>query len=178
MTLRAYLAGPDVFLPNAVDVGAAKSRVCSEHGIEGVFPLDGDLDFAALMKLAPADQAFEVFRACIVHMDSCDIAVANLTPFRGVSMDVGTAVEIGYMHGQGKPVFGYTGTTVSFGDRVEADGLMVEPFALVDNLMVEGPVRSSGAHVLRSDAPPEHALEAMDAFEACILHVVEVMATP
>jgi nucleoside 2-deoxyribosyltransferase len=41
---RIYLAGPEVFLPNANDIGAAKAALCAEAGFEGVFPLDTGLD--------------------------------------------------------------------------------------------------------------------------------------
>ena len=43
-------------------------------------------------------------------MRSCDAAVANLTPFRGVSADAGTAFEVGFMRALGRPVLGYTNT--------------------------------------------------------------------
>jgi nucleoside 2-deoxyribosyltransferase len=171
--MRAYLAGPDVFLPDALDVGAAKKRVCAEHGFEGVFPLDADL--GDIGSWEPAEQALAVFRACVGHMDSCDLAFANLTPFRGASMDVGTAVEIGYLYARGTPVFGYTGVVGDYAERVDPDGFFVEPFGLVDNLMVEGPIRSSRAQVLRAAAPPGQVLVAMEAFEACVRQAVEVL---
>jgi nucleoside 2-deoxyribosyltransferase len=44
-----------------------------------------------------------IFDVCVAMMQQCDLAIAQLTPFRGVSMDVGTAVELGYMHARGKP---------------------------------------------------------------------------
>jgi len=173
VSLRAYLAGPDVFLPDALDVGEAKKRICAEHGLDGVFPLDADL--GDIVALEADEQAHAVFRACVAHMDSCDLVLVNMTPFRGASMDVGTAVEIGYLHAQGKPVFGYTGVTEDYADRVQDDGMFVELFGLVDNLMVEGPVRSSGARVIRVAPPGDRIIVAMDAFEACVRHAVDVM---
>jgi nucleoside 2-deoxyribosyltransferase len=38
--MRVYLAGPEVFLPDALAIAAAKKRLCAAHGLEGVFPLD------------------------------------------------------------------------------------------------------------------------------------------
>lgn len=35
-----YLAGPDVFRPNAAARGEALKTRCSEFGFEGLFPLD------------------------------------------------------------------------------------------------------------------------------------------
>ena len=31
--MRAYLAGPEVFLPDAVAIGEAKKAICAEHGL-------------------------------------------------------------------------------------------------------------------------------------------------
>jgi nucleoside 2-deoxyribosyltransferase len=140
--MRVYLAGPDVFFPNAIEIGEAKKRICAQYGFKGVYPLD--VDFEALMDLdSPADMGHATFDLMLELMDSCDLVIANLTPFRGPSMDVGTAVEIGYMHGCGKPVFGYTNAFKDYAERVEPDGFFVEPFGLVDNVMVEGPVYRS-----------------------------------
>ncbi len=104
--MRVYLSGPDVFFPNAMEIGQAKKEICARFGWEGVYPLDAD--FSSLLEMkAPADMGYASFRLMVELMDSCDLVIANMTPFRGPSMDVGTAVEIGYMHGRGKPVFGY-----------------------------------------------------------------------
>ena len=37
---RIYLAGPEVFLPDARVIGEAKARLCAAAGFEGIFPLD------------------------------------------------------------------------------------------------------------------------------------------
>jgi nucleoside 2-deoxyribosyltransferase len=37
----------------------------------------------------------------------------NCSPFRGVSLDAGTAYEIGYACALGKPVFGYSNVLAS-----------------------------------------------------------------
>jgi len=162
---RVYLAGPDVFFPDAVAVGARKKAICSQHGFEGIFPLDAELDLAGL---SPPEQGYRCFDAMIELMESCDFAIANLTPFRGPSMDVGTAVEIGYMHGRGKPVFGYTNVAASYAERVAPDGFLIEPFDLVDNLMVEGPIHDSGVHVIRSSVPSEEIYASLEGFSACV----------
>jgi len=172
---RAYLAGPDVFFPNAVELGAAKKAICAENGLEGVFPLDAALDLAGL---APEEQGLRIFDAMVQLMESCDLAIANLTPFRGPSMDVGTAVEIGYMHGRGKPVFGYTNVTANYADRVAPDGNMIEPFDLVDNLMVEGPIHGSGARVVRVSAPDEQIHGSLEGFRACVVQAAASMGAP
>ena len=88
---RIYLAGPEVFLPDALAVGAEKARICATHGLEGVFPLDASLDLAGLTKL---EQARKISLTNEGLMRSCDAIVANLTPFRGVSMDAGAVTRL------------------------------------------------------------------------------------
>ena len=148
---RAYLAGPEVFLPDAVAVGEAKKMICAEHAIEGVYPLD---------EPAPAFEAGPLFERCLALIDACDLVIANLTPFRGPSMDVGTAVEMGYALGSAKPVFGYTNVPADYRDRVADDGLFVEDFGLVDNLMCDSAVQRHGGTVVRiaSAADPSDPL--------------------
>jgi len=142
---RAYLAGPEVFLPDAFALGEAKKAICAEHGLVGVFPLD------PLDGRLPELDGLALFAHCVGHLDAADLVIANLTPFRGPSMDVGTAVEIGYGLGRGVPVFGYTNVAADYRDRVDAEpGWLVEDFGFVDNLMCEGTVRAHGGEVVRS----------------------------
>jgi len=136
---RVYLAGPEVFLPDASAVGAAKVARCATFGFEGVFPLDPAID-----------DAMAAFDHCVALMATCDLAVANMTPFRGPSMDVGTALEMGWMHARGRPVYGYSNVDSHYEHRVVPDGLGVESFDLLDNLMCAGVVeRSTGAPAVR-----------------------------
>jgi nucleoside 2-deoxyribosyltransferase len=162
---RVYLAGPDVFFPDAVEVGERKKNICSEHGFEGIFPLDAELDLAGL---TPPEQGYRCFDAMIDLMERCDFAIANLTPFRGPSMDVGTAVEIGYMHGRIKPVFGYTNVATDYAERVAQDRFFIESFDLIDNLMVEGPIHNTGVHVIRSAVPSDQIYVSLEGFRACV----------
>ncbi len=37
---KIYLAGPDVFLPNAIEEGERLKALCEEYGYEGLFPMD------------------------------------------------------------------------------------------------------------------------------------------
>ena len=142
---RAYLAGPEVFLPEAVALGEAKKAVCAEHGLAGVFPLD------PVDGRVPAVDGVALFEHCVAHLDRCDLVIANLTPFRGPSMDVGTAVEIGYALGVGLPVYGYTNVAADYRDRVDPEpGWLVEDFGFVDNLMCEGTVRRRGGEPVRT----------------------------
>ncbi len=172
--LRAYLAGPDVFFTNAIEIGEEKKRICAQYGFEGVFPLDAD--FEPLFQLdSPAAQGYKTFDLMVELMDSCDLAIANLTPFRGPSMDVGTAIEMGYMHGCGKPVLGYTNVAGDYAGRVPPDGFTVEPFGLADNLMVEGPIHHTGAAVVRVNVPPNEVYTSLEGFTRCVRQAAELL---
>ena len=146
-----YLAGPDVFWPNAKEAGAAKVALCEEYGFKGHFPLDTELDLSGL---TPYAAGMAIYRANINLMDSADLIIANMTPFRGPSMDVGTAFEIGYMMAQKKPIWGYTLDGRLYSDRVEqpqagldAHGDQVEQFEMTDNLMMIGAIDHSGGQL-------------------------------
>ncbi|MFB2934852.1 nucleoside 2-deoxyribosyltransferase [Aerosakkonemataceae cyanobacterium BLCC-F154] len=152
--MRIYLAGPDVFLPDPMKAARAKQEICQRYGFIGMFPFDNNLNLA---DLSPKQAGIAIYKSNIQLMDSCDLIVANMTPFRGASMDVGTAFEMGYMAAQGKPVFGYTNDGRLFGERIpqiSADldswGMAIEHFDMVDNLMLEAAIIVSGGE-LRSE---------------------------
>ncbi|MFZ0664386.1 MAG: nucleoside 2-deoxyribosyltransferase [Acidimicrobiales bacterium] len=174
---RVYLAGPEVFLPNALELGDKKKRICSEYGFDGVFPLDQTLSQQGLSK---TEAAFAIADICVDLMDGCDLGIANMTPFRSVSMDVGTAIELGYMAAAGTLVFGYTNVDDHYMVRVAAsgsdDGYEVEDFDLCDNLMCEGVIRRSGGEVVRHAAKPSDLFTDMTGFEACVRKAAELLA--
>lgn len=172
--MKVYLAGPDVFFPNAMEIGEAKKQICAQYGFEGVFPLEAD--FSGLFDLEDtAEQGHKSFDLMVELMDSCDLVIANLTPFRGPSMDVGTAVEVGYMYGCGKPVFGYTNVSADYAERVNPDGFIVESFGLVDNLMVEGPIYRTGVVVVRADVSPDDIYASLEGFTECVRQAADLL---
>lgn len=190
--LRAYLAGPDVFLPNAVEIGARKKDICAAHGIEGRFPLDNEIDGRWLR---PQKLGYCISSANEAMMSGCDLIIANMTPFRGPSCDVGTAFEMGFARARGIPVFAYTNAAESFFDRTkkslgatiymgpdgllrDVDGMSLENFQLQDNLMLDGAVVASGAGpiIARADVDATDRYSALTAFEACVRHAARVMA--
>jgi nucleoside 2-deoxyribosyltransferase len=172
MTPQIYLAGPEVFMPFSQSVGQRKKEICASYGYVGLYP--GDLDSSFEPCASPEQAARQLFLHCIAMMDQCDFAIANLTPFRGVSMDVGTAVEIGYMYSAGKPVFGYSNSIDDYSIRVARARLAsaaeyVEDFGLADNLMCEMPIRSSGAPgVVRRMVAEDQLFTDLTAFEQCV----------
>jgi nucleoside 2-deoxyribosyltransferase len=176
LTIQAYLAGPDVFLPDALEHAKRKVAICARHGIIGRPPLNEDID--ALHAL-PDEQAWKIiFHKDVAMMESCDIIIANLTPFRGPSADSGTLIEVGWFLGRGRPIFGYSNSAVPFADRSRRHaaavpdpiaGLAVEGFGLPDNLMIPGAVLTGGGHpIVLPDPGPDHAFDALEIFERCV----------
>lgn len=183
---RVYLAGPDVFLPNARAVGAAKVAAAKRHGLEGVFPLDAELDVSGL---SPLEQARRISLANEALMRSCAGAIANVTPFRGTSMDSGTAFEVGFMRALGRPVAGYTTTSLDYaarcralrqqgpaisGDFDHAD-VEIEDFGLSENLMIAVAIQDTlGPIEFGVTAGPE-GIAAYDAFERCLTRLAALL---
>lgn len=149
--MRVYLAGPDVFFADAAARAARMKAECAQFGLMGVFPLD-----AAPGPLPDAPEWLRIFAANEAHIRSCDAMLANITPFRGPSADVGTAWEMGFMRALGRPVAAWTEDARDYAPRVAPDGLMVEAFGLADNLMLEG-----GARVFRGAGAFRRALQSL-----------------
>lgn len=145
-----YLAGPDVFRPDAVEHGRAMVALCAQHGFTAVFPLADSLP----ERLSPQALAEHIYRTNCAHIDRCDAVVANLDFFRGPEPDSGTCFEVGYAVARGKPVVGYLPDQGSFAQRirqrfphavdegqVDLAGWQLEEFGLPLNLMLGVPCR-------------------------------------
>ncbi|MGH1351931.1 MAG: nucleoside 2-deoxyribosyltransferase [Methyloligellaceae bacterium] len=184
---RIYLAGPDVFYPNAKDIGERKKDMCAQYGFSGVFPLDGEAGIEE--QASPFDKARGIYLHLEKMMDECDLVIANLTPFRSVSMDVGTAFEAGYMKAQGKPVLGYTNVVLNYAERMEhyykctsenrfdADFLRntdVEAFDLSENLMIEIAITEAGSQVVKHSSEPGSEQADLAGFEQCLQEAVKI----
>ena len=83
--MKVYLAGPDVFLPDAIEIGRRKQAICARFGLTGLYPLDN------VVALDSSDASLQIFRANQAMMLEADAIIANLTPFRGPSADAGSA---------------------------------------------------------------------------------------
>jgi len=142
---RIYLAGPEVFRADVKEHFGTMKRFMAQHGLVGLSPFDSEAS-ALPDHRAPADVAKQIFQANCSLIRSCDAVLANMTPFRGPSMDVGTAYEIGYADALGLPVFAYSTDQTTYTSRVlqparnhiDANGWTVENFGLTDNLMMVG----------------------------------------
>jgi nucleoside 2-deoxyribosyltransferase len=174
--MNIYLAGPDVFLPDAVEIGRQKVAICARHGMNGRYPLDNPVDLAA------ADVSLQIFRGLETMMDQCDAIVANLTPFRGAGADPGTVYELGYMAGRGKFCLAYCNEPALYVDRVrtitaverrdgrlvDTDGLTVEDFGHHDNLMMIHALTLHGAPLVLPREKPADIWHDLTAFEVCV----------
>lgn len=150
MIQTIYLAGPDVFRPDADARGEALKALCARYGFEGLFPLDQSVPSNIT---SPADQARWIYQANIALIQRADAVLANLDFFRGPEPDSGTCFECGYAIALGKPVYGYLPEHGSFAERirrqhphaigpggeVDAAGWALEEFGLPLNLMLAVP---------------------------------------
>ncbi len=165
-----YLAGPEVFLSEPIKAGEDKKNLIRNlsksqdwpFDLEGLYPLDNEIPN---FKNNPAT-GMRIYLANLALMNKAHAVAANMVRFRGPSMDVGTAFEMGYMSGAGKAVFAYYDAQAFYGknespglykDRVaeywklgekdksiDADGLHIENFGMTDNLMMVGSHTESG----------------------------------
>src|ERR1700685_3931073 len=92
--LAAYLAGPEVFLPDAAEIGRRKKELCRRHGFAGLYPLDADVP-----RDPPPGLDRRIYDGSLTMMRAADIGILNLTPFRGASADAGTVLELGVLAG-------------------------------------------------------------------------------
>ena len=174
--MRVYLAGPDVFLPDAVEVGRQKVEICRRHGLIGLYPLDNVVDRAA------TEASLRIFKANEAMMDQADAVIANPTPFRGPGADAGTVYELGYMAARRKLCLGYSNDPARYADRVrlftkvttragrlvDAEGLTVEDFGHTDNLMMIHALDLCGAPLVLPREKPVDIWHDLTAFELCV----------
>ncbi len=173
-----YLAGPDVFLPDAVDMGRVKAALCAQYGFRGLYPLDADFRGDESTRLSR-----RIFDSNIGLIRACDAVIANLTPFRGPSADAGTIFEVGFALALGKPVFAYSNEIEPYLSRVGAshgpltqqggqlfarDGMSVEDFELFDNLMIDEAIRAQGWEIVARNVDASRRYVDLHAFEDCL----------
>jgi nucleoside 2-deoxyribosyltransferase len=179
---RVYLAGPDVFLQNAKEIGEHKKALCREYGFEGVFPLDNEVDVNGK---SPREIGLCISGINEQLIKTCDLIIANLTPFRSPSADVGTAYEIGFAHALGKKVFAYTNVSEPFTQRTiktlngkitrasdgklrDANGMFIEEMDLTDNLMLDGCIHASSKRLVVEQATDGQLFTYLVGFEKCL----------
>ena len=182
--MKIYLAGADVFLPDAVDIGRRKVELCARHRLIGLYPLDTTVDIAA------KDASMQIFRGNEAMMNEASAIIANLTPFRGPGADAGTVYELGYMAGGGKLCLGYSNDPTSYayrvhrftevhsrdGGLVDGSGLTVEDFGLTDNLMMIHALDLHGCPLVTPQQAPADIWHDLGAFETCVRMAAERLA--
>ncbi len=169
-SIHAYLAGPDVFYPNAVAIGQAKKSRLAELGITGHYPFDNVLPDELFKN--PQKAARTIADMNEQQMDFCckpehiGIIFVNMNPFHGPSLDCGTAFEMGYMSALSKKgnviIMGYSAEQRNFEERViqdiyngegithkngltyGSDGNLIESFGGADNLMIVSAIERTG----------------------------------
>ena len=187
-TYYVYLAGPEVFLPDPIAPGVAKKatieRLNQENNwpfkLVGLYPMDNEIEnFAHDHKTG-----INIYHANIDLMNKADFVTANMVRFRGPSMDVGTAFEMGYMAGLNKPVFAYYDAKPFYGadekpglyvDRVQQfyqvskdkkgvdiHGQSIENFKMPDNLMMVGSLEKGEKKI-------------SDSFESAIVKIAQIL---
>jgi len=186
---RIYLAGPEVFLREAKEIGQHKKDLCKKYGFEGVFPIDVEVETKGKVAREIGLCISEVNEGLI---KSCDFVIANITPFRGPSADVGTVYEMGFAHALGKKVFAYTNVATPFTVRTvealkgqvardvdgklrDAFGMFVEEVELVDNLMIDGCIQANTRLLVVEAAPEGQLFTYIGGFEKCLKAAKEML---
>lgn len=139
--MKIYLAGPDVFRPDALAWAADARTLLAGRGHRALVPLDND-----------ETTAMGIYRANLALIAEADALIANLNPFRGCEPDSGTCFEVGHAVALGKPVVAYVADARpqierlaahfaaplarAGGRAVDPDGMAVEDFGLAVNLML------------------------------------------
>lgn len=138
--MKLYLAGPDVFRPDARHWAAQSQAQCAAAGHQALVPLDEAL---------ATPEA--IYRNNLQLILEADCVLANLNPFRGTEPDSGTCVEVGYALALGKRIVAYADDLRPMRERLgavagtdgrwrDADGCVVEDFGLPMNLMLGVPL--------------------------------------
>jgi len=137
--MKVYLAGFDVFRPDAIERGAYLKRLCNKHGLEGLYPMDNAIPDG----LSGPAAARWIAEQNMTMVRSCDAVLANLSNFRGAEPDSGTAFEMGVAVALGKPVWAYFNEKAPLREQIATDslglcseGYFVEDFGLPKNLML------------------------------------------
>lgn len=99
-----YIAGPEVFYPNACEILEYKKQLCSKYGCIGLSPFDNEIE--------QKEKDKEKQRSIIKQKNEelikkCDIVIANFNSFRGFEPDSGTCFEVGFATALGKKIYIY-----------------------------------------------------------------------
>lgn len=127
---KIYIAGPAVFHDDhGAKYYASVRALLKSKGVEPLIPVDG-----------VATGALNIRQKNMDMIRNCDAIIADLSPFRSLEPDCGTAFEVGYAAALGKVLLTFTtdGRTMveKYGGERDAEGQHVENFKLPFNLML------------------------------------------
>ncbi|MCZ8344151.1 MAG: nucleoside 2-deoxyribosyltransferase [Leptospira sp.] len=162
MPKSIYLAGPEVFFPNAFEVLQQNKELCAKKGYLALTPFDGDVPKNLARDTTLAKTIFE--ENCKL-IDRVDLIIANCNFFRGACIDDGTAFEIGYGFATRKEIWGYRNDLIPLhiktkeiipvsphdsGYLMDSEGyLLNEDFGNSINLMLEYSIQKSGGKLVQ-----------------------------
>lgn len=179
--MKVYLAGPEVFLPNAREVLDAKIALARRYGFTPISP--GDLEIPAFETKRGHGLAISAVNEKL--MSGAEMIIANLTPFRGIAADVGTVYELGFMCARGCPAYGFSNMASNHFERLMAyyggsiqpdahgrprgpDGVAVEDFDMIENLMLDGGIEARGGVLVTREVAPDRLFLDLSAYEECL----------
>ena len=177
-----FLAGPDLWFPQGEALIAEKRELTETAGFIGVAGREGPLTEARSTEARNSELgAREIYADTLIRLRSCEAVIANLTPWRGVGCDPGTAFEVGFAAALGLPVFAYLNVAsedeADHLGRVEAyigaeldaegrwrdpDGCEIDDYGLPENPMLWAEVRR-----LMAVVTPD-PFNDLTGFEACL----------
>lgn len=147
-----YLAGPDVFRPDARAHFVRLAKACEALGLAALLPADGNQ--------GPGTEAPEhqIYAANMLRLRGAAGVVANLASFRGMEPDSGTVFEVGAAVALRIPVVAYGVPLGSYADRVRASMACQHDAA--------GVLRESG-----TDIAVEDFGQPLNLMLACSIHI-------
>ncbi len=159
--VKLYLAGPEVFLYNAVEHAEVQRELCRQYGFIGLHPMDNNIEGMD----STYTTATKIYCGDVRQVRECDIVVANCNSFRGLLIDDGTSYELGFCNGLGKPSYGYIRDSRSYNQRAIDTGvaahdpgegtfvdnqgyLLVDDFTTLINLMMQCGMTEHGGRLV------------------------------
>lgn len=155
MSIKIYLAGPDVFRKNAVEHLNNLKEICSKYGFIGLAPLDNVIEIPEEDRFSPIHSQL-IFKANVDLIRECDVIISNILPFRGACVDDGTAWELGFGYALGKRLYGYSEykklslmgiTAFMFNKDKQPQFTEVENFRNTANLMIVDSIKELGGEI-------------------------------
>lgn len=131
-----YFAGPQVFSNDCDSYFKEMTGYCRELSITPIFPVDSE-----------CKTSVDIYNSNIRKITHSNYVLASLEPFMGISLDVGTAFEVGYAKSLNKKVIGFYDEELPkvYADRARSavgesfnfkKYPKIEDFGLLDNLMI------------------------------------------